>query len=129
MAATRHLVCEGDEPIGRLEIRSQIGAETVVVGAAAADRGVLLGRYERCDVDGLRSLAHARISRVQCLLLRVDGTMYAIDTASTNGMSPPATETLAEAMHPGRLRLLALCAQERLDLGGGAAQIHWQPMQ
>ncbi|MBW2526882.1 MAG: FHA domain-containing protein [Deltaproteobacteria bacterium] len=126
---TRHLLCDQDQPLGRLQIRSALGAETIVIGAAAADRGVLLGRYERCDVDGVSSLGHPRISRVHCLLIRIDGILYAVDTASTNGLGASPSHTLLEGMRPGRLRFVPLDSEQWLDLAGGAAHLGWQPLQ
>ena len=52
-------------------------------------QGVLLGRYPRCDNDRLdpfNVLANPNISRVHVLLLEIDGAVYALDTASSNGM-------------------------------------------
>jgi pSer/pThr/pTyr-binding forkhead associated (FHA) protein len=49
---------------------------------AQLDRGVLLGRYERCE---LALLQLGAISRVHLLLVRVGPNMLAIDTASTLG--------------------------------------------
>jgi len=46
------------------------------------DRGVLLGRYERCAIPALEL---GRVSRVHLLLVRVGEEVLAIDTASTNG--------------------------------------------
>jgi hypothetical protein len=46
------------------------------------DRGLLFGRYERCQLplDGDDAL-----SRVHLFVVRVDDRVWAIDTASTNG--------------------------------------------
>ncbi|AKT39110.1 FHA domain-containing protein [Chondromyces crocatus] len=47
------------------------------------ERGVLVGRYERC---GLEIKAEPEISRVHGLLVKIGGEVWAIDAASTNGL-------------------------------------------
>jgi hypothetical protein len=53
------------------------------VSAERLERGVLLGRYERCGltIGGMDS-----VSRVHLLVVRIGDEVWAIDTASTNGV-------------------------------------------
>ena len=53
------------------------------VSAERLERGVLIGRYERC---GLEIRAEPEISRVHALLVKIGVDVWAIDTASTNGV-------------------------------------------
>lgn len=73
----------GDELAGRLWIQGVTGERTLEVGRHALRDGVLLGRYDRCDVHGL-DLGDS-VSRVHALLVHVDDRLLAIDIASTNG--------------------------------------------
>lgn len=79
------LLAEDDAPeIAWGEIRLARGdaRERRNVSAERLERGLLLGRYERC---GLALAASTAISRVHLLLVRIGGDVWAIDTASTNG--------------------------------------------
>ncbi|MFC1612111.1 FHA domain-containing protein, partial [Myxococcota bacterium] len=49
------------------------------------ERGVLLGRYDRCEVETIGLWANEMVSRVHLLLLKEGETVLAIDTASSNG--------------------------------------------
>ncbi len=76
---------------------------------AALGRGVLLGRYARCDSGA--ALRIEEVSRVHLLVVRVEGDLVAIDTASTHGtyLAPDAPEPVrvvllssGEVAHLGR---------------------------
>jgi len=73
-----------EEALGELLIRSQQGIGTMAVGRRALGAGILLGRSDRCDGDVLLSDPH--ISRVHLLIVELAGRLYAIDTASRNGI-------------------------------------------
>lgn len=73
--ATAELVVHGPSEVSRMAI-----------GPSALARGVLIGRYERCDGHGLPALASDAISRVHLLVTEVRGAPYAIDLASINGV-------------------------------------------
>ena len=47
--------------------------------------GILIGRYTRCDKAFQPFLTINSISRIHSLIVEVEGRMYIIDTASTNG--------------------------------------------
>jgi pSer/pThr/pTyr-binding forkhead associated (FHA) protein len=56
----------------------------VRIGAAALNRGVLLGRYFRCDAP--TALFDQSVSRVHAMLLRHHGRVYLVDAGSTYGI-------------------------------------------
>jgi hypothetical protein len=110
-------VSDDDVLLGTIEISSQLGADRVRIGAQAAARGLLLGRYSRCDTAGAASLALEKISRVHVLLVRVSDDLWAIDTASTNGVAVGGDDVRVHRMRSG----------QGLSLADGASAIRWQP--
>lgn len=105
---------DGVPPMGRLEIRSRLGEDAVPVGEAAAQRGILLGRYSRCDTGGATSLALERISRVHVLVVAIDGELWMIDAASTNGMTAEGRSVRVQPMrHDAEIEL------------GGVGTVRW----
>jgi hypothetical protein len=114
--ACRRLVDDDDEPLGELQIFSGDSQSTIVIGKSAARAGILFGRYERCDNDGLPVLSNPRISRVHLLLIDVLGTVYAIDTASINGVWRGEEEVRLTVLEPG----------QKLRLGDNLASLHWR---
>jgi hypothetical protein len=106
---SRPALDEGDTLLGELRLASPDGEARVPVGRRAAARGLLLGRYSRCDRHARPVLASPLVSRVHVLLLEVAGRLHAIDTASTNGL----------ALGDGtRVRQAALEVGQTLMLGG-----------
>lgn len=83
-AQFRSLVEPGEQPLGKLTLRAFAEAE-LTVGPAAVARGILLGRYDRCDAAGISVLRDDSLSRVHALIVEVGGELRLIDTASTNG--------------------------------------------
>lgn len=116
LRACRKLLEEGETPLGELAITSRDGANTILIGPASADEGILLGRYERCDTEGLPVLSSGSISRVHFLMIRIAGRIYAIDAASTNGVFVDRQE----------VRLVELRYGQRLMLGTDLAHLVWQ---
>ncbi|MBW2730963.1 MAG: hypothetical protein JRH20_01145 [Deltaproteobacteria bacterium] len=113
--ARRSLLAEGEGPLGALRIRSNDGKSTIIVGQQAISEGILFGRYERCDNEGLMVLSNGRISRVHVLLMQVADSVYAIDAGSTNGM-----------WHEGReCRVLKLAFGAHFVLGDRLATLEW----
>lgn len=110
---------DGEQPVGALRLESDTDAETIEQGERALGQGVLLGRYDRCDDCGLPALRSRRVSRVHLLVLQVGGDVYAIDTASTNGVAD-----LAGGEKAGRV--FAMGGKRPLGLPGGV-QLTWQP--
>lgn len=84
LAHEADLLGPDESPMGELHVHTHIGAHYVqAVGRNALCRGLLFGRYDRCDVG--RRGATDKISRVHLLLVRDRGELIAIDTASSNG--------------------------------------------
>jgi hypothetical protein len=108
----------GDELLGTLEVQSRLGNDAVRVGVGGADRGLLLGRYSRCDTAGATSLSLEKISRVHLLVLRIGDDLWAIDTASTNGVASGGTG----------VRVHRLQAGDELSLADGVGAVRWRPV-
>ena len=93
------LLGDGDEPeIGWGVLRIQHGQyrEKRAVTAERLERGILLGRYERCGL--VLSTAASTISRVHALLLRIGAAVWLVDTASTNGVFRAGAPVVAEQL-------------------------------
>ena len=75
------------EVIGVLRIGNGLGQAHVPVTDHGLERGVMLGRADRCDVGG----RFATLSRLHALLVRRDGAPWILDTASRNGLLLGAT--------------------------------------
>ena len=84
--------------------------ERYEVHAADLERGLLIGRYERCAFGA----EDERLSRVHLMLLRDGEHIWAIDTASSNGTSAAGTP----------LRQLRLAPRAELDLAN-AVLFRW----
>lgn len=112
----QRMVTDEESALGQLTVRC--GDRTVVasLGPRALRRGVLLGRYDRCDVDRVAVLQDSAISRVHLMLCLVDDQLWAVDTASTCG-SAHAGQLFA--IHP-------LSSGDSLALAGDAAQLRWR---
>jgi pSer/pThr/pTyr-binding forkhead associated (FHA) protein len=87
---------------------------TRLVGRTCLDRGILFGRYDRCDV-GLLGAMDSRLSRVHMMIVRHGDSVLAIDNASTNG-----THISCKEIH-----MIALSDGDRLDLGG-ELEVVWE---
>jgi hypothetical protein len=107
---------DSDPPRGEILVSSAPGRVGVRLGARAARRGVLLGRYDRCDTTGLPVLSDLALSRVHLLVLELDGALWGIDTASRNGCWCGGRRVRAVRMEPGLRVSLA-----------GKATVEWCP--
>jgi len=117
--APRHCLLAPDEdPLGTLVVTGPGGTRALVVGEQAMARGVLVGRYSRCDLDAGARLYDQSVSRVHLLLLALGRTLYAIDTASRNG-------TLRGGQ-PMALRIAPLRPGDELQLGSGPSRVRWE---
>jgi hypothetical protein len=67
--------------VARIELSSQSGQERFSIHEADLARGLLVGRYERCQLGA----SDDKMSRVHLLIIRDGAETWAIDTASTNG--------------------------------------------
>lgn len=104
----------GSKPACVLHVSSDGRRVRLALGEDALRRGVLLGRYARCDTNDL--LVGNQISRVHALVLGVGGDVFAFDTASTNGLY-----TDPRASRPARV--VALSGGEMAVLGSGDAMV------
>lgn len=132
-----HLVREGEQPVGTLHIRARSGSQAITIGQQAASRGILLGRYDRCDASDATVLTDPNISRVHLMLLWISGALYAMDVASTNGTwkaeAPASGPGLASGTQHDvddgfmwrEVRLVELTEETYLALGEGLAYLSW----
>lgn len=105
------LLSRDEEPLGELVISSEDGSGTMPVGRRAARAGILLGRSDRCDGDTL--LGNPHISRVHALIVELAGSLYAIDTASKNGVWGRHGEERAQLLESGAN--FSLCGLARIE--------------
>ncbi len=82
--------------IGRVLLTAGGLRERYDVHAADLQRGLLIGRYERCAFGA----GDDRLSRVHLLLLRDGNQIWAIDTASSNGTTAAGTHIRQLRLHP-----------------------------
>jgi len=111
---------DGELPLGTLRLTSGGMTQAMLLGAHAAQTGVLLGRYERCDTHGATVFAHHGISRVHLLIVEIEGRLYAMDTGSTNG-------TFETGGAAGPLRIVPLGNGSQLIFGDNLARMEWLP--
>jgi hypothetical protein len=78
----RRLPGDVGERIGVLEIEAEGVCGAFPVHAREATRGILVGRYDRCDLG----VSDVSLSRVHALLIDHDTELWIVDTASTNGV-------------------------------------------
>ncbi len=126
LAADADLLADGEEPLGRLRIWSRKRKENLIVGASALDRGVLLGRYDRCESNARSVLRRDSISRVHLLVLRVAGELYVIDTASSNGTWLSVADSDHSDADWRRIRLMPLADGLTFCLGNEKTKIRWR---
>lgn len=74
-------VDDGFQPAGFLSLESDGRIELKPVSERMLERGVLVGRYDRCRIRA----PVASLSRVHLLLIRDGRKLLAVDAASTNG--------------------------------------------
>jgi hypothetical protein len=105
-----------DQARGEIRVRSATGRASIRLGETAARHGVLLGRYNRCDNAGVDVLADEVLSRVHLLLVEMAGALYAVDTASKNGVWLGPRQVRVVRVEPGITLTLA-----------DAAAVSWHP--
>jgi len=87
---------------------------THAVWSDQLERGILVGRDDRCSHGGLEE---GNLSRVHLVLLSVDDEVWAIDTASTNG---------TRVLHGPPFRQVLLSGETHLILAD-ALSLRWAP--
>lgn len=113
--ANRMLVDADEDPLGVLQVKSDMGACQLEVGPRALGQGVLLGRNDRCDSGGMDVFTNESISRVHMVLVEIAGRVYVVNTASTNGVWVGDNEVRLAPLEPG----------EEFTLGDGLAHLVW----
>jgi hypothetical protein len=106
LVAAGELLQSDEMEVGTLVVRSGGGAVRRPVGASTLERGILIGRYARCDV-GATFDEDSRLSRVHFLVTREAGEVIGVDTASTNGSFRDKRSILLERLDEGQLFDLA----------------------
>lgn len=81
--------------VGRIRVDGKDGSLECRVTEEQIERGLLFGRYERCR---LSMVGDQRLSRVHLFVVRVGGSIWAVDTASTNGTQRNGAPITALAM-------------------------------
>ena len=116
-ASVDELLAPGEVPLGTLAVTSRRGARDLVIGRRAAESGILIGRYSRCDGEGMLDDCDP-ISRIHLLIIRVGKVLYAIDTASKNGTS---SDDCAD------VRILPLGRGASIHMAKKMATVTWRP--
>jgi hypothetical protein len=106
LVAAGDLVQSDEMALGSLLVRTGGSAVRRPVGASSLDRGILIGRYARCDV-GATFDEDSRLSRVHFLITREGNDVIGIDTASTNGSFKDKKSILLERLSEGEIFDLA----------------------
>ena len=114
--ARRRMTDRREDPLGELRIITPDGTSSIAVGPRAANDGVLVGRYERCDTRQLQTLCSFAISRVHLLVIQVEGVLHAVDTGSSNGTW----------IGDQRVHVAPLQFGSTLSLADGCAEIEWR---
>lgn len=110
---------DDENPMGELRVISHDRVCGIPLGAEAAREGVLIGRYDRCDTNAVDLLQDDRVSRVHLLVIALEGQLFAVDTASTNGTNPVGAEPRRD---------FRLDYGTRLELGGRRTVVTWLPL-
>ena len=88
---------------------------THAVWSDQLERGILVGRDDRCSHGGVDE---GNLSRVHLVLLSVEGEVWGIDTASTNG---------TRVLHGQPFRQMRLSGEQHLVLAD-TLHLRWQPV-
>lgn len=115
-ASSERLLGLGEPAAGHLVLDGAGGEYRMKVGGDALERGILLGRYARCD--GSAVLQDASISRVHALVVREGGALYLVDVGSSNGVWRGTQQVRVVELEPGSEGAIALAH---------AARIRWEP--
>ncbi|MFL5344854.1 MAG: FHA domain-containing protein [Hyalangium sp.] len=109
------LLLPGEPVAARLMIHARgPGQHPLAISAASLARGVILGRYSRCDGSAL--FTESTVSRVHALIITDEDDMYLIDVGSTCGTWDGEQRLRAQLLTTGReLRL------------GEAVRLSWNP--
>jgi hypothetical protein len=101
-----------DDRLGSLVVQSADKRLKFYVGKEHLERGILVGRYDRCIGSGL----DRAVSRVHLMIAEVGGAIVAIDTASTVGCKVDSE----------RIKSIRLTGETKVRLGK-KSYIRWRP--
>jgi pSer/pThr/pTyr-binding forkhead associated (FHA) protein len=80
----RRVTTDDDQPpIAKVILRQETNEVSFPVRDQDLERGILVGRYERCELGGIDRC----LSRIHLYIVREDDEIWAMDTASTNGVA------------------------------------------
>ncbi|MEQ1568575.1 MAG: FHA domain-containing protein [Myxococcota bacterium] len=122
---TRPPIVFGDEPpsgvpSGRIEVEVPTGRTERTTSDVQLERGMLFGRYERCQ---LWLAGEDRLSRVHLFVVRVGGVLWAVDTASSYGTRRNGAPVSAIALDgPASLLLAKQCVVRWTPVGVGPVE-------
>jgi FHA domain len=91
-------------PVADVELEAGAGSERFLLHESELERGILLGRYDRCQLG----VAGEKMSRIHLLVIRDGPQIFAVDTASTNGTSLDGRLVRSARLHHGTRLLLGL---------------------
>jgi len=91
---------EPAESVATLRLHYGRQRTEIAIAATTLERGILIGRYSRCDLGFDLSCAE-RLSRVHCLIIQDHDGPVAIDTASSNRMTVDDQELRVIALTDG----------------------------
>jgi hypothetical protein len=109
----RRLPGDAGARIATLQLVSAEGKSVFPIHSGDVARGILIGRYERCDLG----VPDATLSRVHVLILEHDGGVWAVDTASTLGIHQG--QERARQLRLGEATTFNLTKAIRLDWTAG----------
>jgi hypothetical protein len=89
------------------------GDLSVQLSAEALSVGVLVGRYERCQLRTRKLLSSTSISRVHLCLLLDETGLWCIDTASSNGTTCDGRVLRSQRLGEAATLTLARCLEAR----------------
>lgn len=109
-----------DSEAGRLKLTTGSHTYRFAVDPQLLRAGLLVGRYDRCDINADNIEMPENVSRVHALLISLDARAYIIDTGSSNGI------VLDDAFH--KALLLPEDRPVTLELGEEMT-LKWTPAQ
>jgi len=101
-------------PVADVELEAASGAERFLLHEAELDRGILLGRYDRCQLG----VAGEKMSRIHLLVIRDGAEVWAVDTASTNGTALAGRLVRSVRLQEGTKLVLGLAVSLRWQAPG-----------
>lgn len=95
----------GERVEGHLWLADGHGEVLLPVGARPLERGLILGRYSRCN--GATATMTNEVSRVHAVVMAIDGQLHLMDAGSTNGIFLDDEQVKCAPITPGATYSLA----------------------